>query len=289
MRRNWIEKCLNSLRDSTLPTIPIVVDNASTDATRHFVPEHFPEAVWLPQDTNLGFGKANNIGMRYAFDNGADYVFLLNQDATVHPRALQRMIEQSDGKSLITPMQLNGNGTALDAMFGQIVRKTPNTLIDDAVISNSRMLPYYNCGCIAAASWLLPREIISNLGGFNPLFHHYGEDNNYHQRLVYHGYKTRMVPDAYMYHDRQLHGDTALYNKTRLKREMMIAACDINSSFTAFLKYWIKTLVRCWIILLPQRKYIPGGMMTETIALVAKARKIAKGRKADRQRGMHWL
>ena len=62
MRRSWIERCLDSLRGSSVPVTPIVIDNGSTDETRTFVPQRYPEAVWLPQEKNLGFGQANNIG-----------------------------------------------------------------------------------------------------------------------------------------------------------------------------------------------------------------------------------
>ena len=83
MQSNWIDKCLRSLQNSTIASTAIVVDNGSTDGTCEYVPNTFPDAVWLPQNKNLGFGQANNIGIRYALKNNADYILLLNQDATI--------------------------------------------------------------------------------------------------------------------------------------------------------------------------------------------------------------
>ncbi|MCH5311707.1 MAG: glycosyltransferase, partial [Prevotella sp.] len=117
MRNDWINCCLSSLRDSTIKTIPIVVDNCSTDGTREFAPTQYPEVVWLPQNKNLGFGQANNIGIRYALENNADYVLLLNQDASLHKEAIRYMLEASDGTSLISPLHLNGKGSGFDNIF----------------------------------------------------------------------------------------------------------------------------------------------------------------------------
>lgn len=72
----WLEKCLKSC--GKFPVI--IVDNSSTDETVSFVEDNFPNVILLRQALNLGFGQANNIGIRYALDIGAENVFLLNQD-----------------------------------------------------------------------------------------------------------------------------------------------------------------------------------------------------------------
>ena len=75
----WIEFCLGSLKDSTIPITPLIVDNNSNDKTVSLIKEKYPEAIILANNQNLGFGKANNIGIKYAIEKGFDYVFLLNQ------------------------------------------------------------------------------------------------------------------------------------------------------------------------------------------------------------------
>ena len=113
MQRNWIDRCLMSLQKSTVPTIPVLIDNGSIDGTREHIPTHYPDVVWLPQDRNLGFGQANNIGIRYALEHQADYVLLLNQDAAIDADTIFKMLEVSDGYSLISPVHLNGDGGQL--------------------------------------------------------------------------------------------------------------------------------------------------------------------------------
>ena len=89
MQRNWIDRCMESLSKSTIQTIPVLIDNGSTDGTREHIPQHYPDAVWLPQDKNLGFGQANNVGIKYALEHNADYILLLNQDAALSPDAIE--------------------------------------------------------------------------------------------------------------------------------------------------------------------------------------------------------
>ena len=72
MHRGWIDRCLKSLSDSTVPVIPVIIDNGSADGTRDHIPTHYPDSIWLPQEKNLGFGQANNLGIKYALEHNAD-------------------------------------------------------------------------------------------------------------------------------------------------------------------------------------------------------------------------
>lgn len=288
MRRNWIERCLQSLQESTVPVTPIVVDNGSTDGTRDYVPSQHPAVIWLPQDRNLGFGQANNMGFRYALEHGADCVLLLNQDATLHPKALQRLLEASDGKSLLSPLQLNGEGSGLDFLFKYVLLQADHTAIDDALVGKG-LQTYYEGGKYAAACWLIPVLLLQEIGGFNPLFFQYSEDYNYLHRLNYHQYKTRLVPQAHMYHDRNQHGDNAVFMRRLLHRDMLLIACNINLSFVQCLWQWGKLLVLRYVRDLPKRQYLPGSFVYEAGWLIAHAASIRKSREMEKQKGSSWL
>ena len=86
----WIEKCLKSVVDQSEV---IVVDNNSSDNTLNHIKQYFPSVKILPQSENLGFGKANNIGISYALNNGAEAVFLLNQDAHVEKECIDKLVK----------------------------------------------------------------------------------------------------------------------------------------------------------------------------------------------------
>jgi GT2 family glycosyltransferase len=70
----------------SLGDIPaVVVDNGSTDGSAAAVAEQFPDAELISTGVNLGFAAGNNVGIRRALERGADWVLLLNNDATVEP------------------------------------------------------------------------------------------------------------------------------------------------------------------------------------------------------------
>jgi GT2 family glycosyltransferase len=85
--------CFASLeRARVSPLTLILVDNASRDGTVEAVSNHYPSVRIMRQQRNLGFAEGNNVGIRQALELGADYVFLLNNDATIAPDALDRCV-----------------------------------------------------------------------------------------------------------------------------------------------------------------------------------------------------
>ena len=64
MQRNWIEKCFSSIRNSSVPVKIIAIDNKSSDNSVEYIQENFPETILLESEKNLGFGGANNIGLK---------------------------------------------------------------------------------------------------------------------------------------------------------------------------------------------------------------------------------
>lgn len=288
MRKQWITRCLDSLLRSSCPVIPIVVDNGSSDGTRDFVPVHYPNVVWLPQEKNMGFGQGNNVGIKYALDHDADYVLLLNQDASLHPDAIKYMLEVSDGESLVSPIHLNGSGDRIDEMFRCSLNLADNTMNDDMLIRGT-LAERYEMSRISAACWLLPVHLLKKIGGFNPLFFHYGEDSNYSHRLAFHGVRTWVSTRSFMYHDRNLHGDPKAFLHKKLYRDLLLVACDINRSLFRRIAGWGRELVFCYMYDLPKRQYIPGTYCWEMCRLLVRSLSIMKSRKVEKRLGCHWL
>ena len=288
MRNNWIKDCLYSLGKSSYPVNTIVVDNNSSDNTCNFVCQSFPNVTLFQQNKNLGFGQANNIGIKYALKKNADYVLLLNQDATLNPTAVQEMINISDGNSLISPIHLNGQGNAIDHMFKGSLRNAENTLLDDLVIYGEQK-DKYETGEICAACWLMPISLIRQIGGFNPIYFHYGEDNNYYQRLLYHKIKPYVATKAFMYHDRLIHGNAEAFNKNKLHRDLLNITCNINNSFFNIIYGMTLRLFRCYFTDLPKKQYKIGAFCKETCWLLNNIKTILKSRKKEKIEQLNWL
>lgn len=91
----WIDRCLGSLKASLQPTDTLVIDNGSSDRTVEILRKNYPEIRLIANHANLGFGKANNIGMQIALKEDYDAVFLLNQDAWIDPKTLGSLAQES--------------------------------------------------------------------------------------------------------------------------------------------------------------------------------------------------
>lgn len=228
----WYERCFNSLRDSEYPVKTIVIDNASNDGTIEYIREHFPEIHLIESKENLGFGRANNLGMRYALDQGCDYVFLLNQDAWIESNTLGELIrvhQKNQDFGILSPMHLVKEKDALEYSCMRYIFNSENTdpqFIFDLVFGNVNDI--YIIKYINAAGWLLPRNILETIGGFCPLIYHYGEDDDYLNRLRYHNIKIGICPHSRMVHDtkNRLENSNILFEKAN--NENIDNLLDIN-------------------------------------------------------------
>ncbi len=70
----------------------LVVENGSTDNSETVLREHFPNIEIIQTGSNLGFAGGNNVGIRHALTQGAEYVWLLNNDTTVDEDALPALV-----------------------------------------------------------------------------------------------------------------------------------------------------------------------------------------------------
>lgn len=205
-KNNWITKCLNSIDASAKKCDIIAIDNGSTDETCKIIAENFPKVILIKNIENLGFGMANNVGLSYAVQNNYKYAFLLNQDAFVLPDTIDLLIGAASKNpefGLVSPMHLSGDGESLDAEFSrEIMHKYCPYLISDLILKKE-MDKIYEADFICAAAWLIPADTLRIVGGFNPSFFHYGEDNNYVHRLIYKNLKIGVYPCAKILHDRE--------------------------------------------------------------------------------------
>lgn len=235
----WYDRCFSSLRASELPLQTVVIDNASNDGTVEYIRENYPEIHVIASDVNLGFGQGNNKGMRYALDNGADYVFLLNQDAWIEPNTLKELVEIHKKHSeygILSVMNITKEkDNLLDGFINYIAdyNNCDRQLYND--LYWSRLKDVYEIKMILAAAWLLPRKTLETVGGFDPIFFHYGEDDNYAQRVYFHGLKIGICPKLYIVHDAQT-ARTEMAIELRRKvlsdqRNLLVDYCDINKEF----------------------------------------------------------
>jgi GT2 family glycosyltransferase len=79
-------RCLGSLLDVEHPNLRVVcVDNGSADGSQDAIRQQFPDVLLIEAGANLGYSGGNNLGIRAAIEDDADWVMLVNNDATVAP------------------------------------------------------------------------------------------------------------------------------------------------------------------------------------------------------------
>jgi|GEM_PF-1649942 len=194
--KKWIKKCIASCLASDYPVDIIVVDNGSTDETLDLLPKDSIHLCAL--NHNLGFGPANNLGMVLAFEElGADYVFLLNQDAYISTDAIGELVkchQQYPDLGLISPMHYDGLDKEFDYRFKIYYGRSKPCKEHEGL----RTVKFVN-----AAAWFLPKATIMKVGGFDPIFSHTGEDDNLCQRIRHRKLPIVIAEKSRIQHDRQ--------------------------------------------------------------------------------------
>ena len=94
--KDYISKCLDSLQKLVGKPEIVVVDNASTDSSAAFIKKNYPKLKLNRNDKNLGYAEGNNVGITYALDHGADFVWIVNPDVTVAPDSLFALLKAAE-------------------------------------------------------------------------------------------------------------------------------------------------------------------------------------------------
>ena len=194
----WIQKALRSVENSSLPADVVLIDNGSTDGTLPLVRTDFPGTRIIETGENLGFGAANNIGLCIALDEGYGFAYLMNQDAWLKKDTLEKLVAAHRQEwGVLSPVQVDAHGRR-DKRFAKKCGKYVDAALggyhNDSLVVE---VPF-----VMAAHWLLSRKAIETVGGFSPAFRQYGEDDNWIDRLHFHGLRCGVVPAAEAVHDR---------------------------------------------------------------------------------------
>lgn len=219
---NYIKRCLRDLKAAS-PDSPIhIIDNNSTDRTVTILNELNEKPHCL--DQNVGFGQANNIGINLARKQNAEFIFLLNQDAYLAPDSIKNIFTKGPPSTvhIHALLQLSGDGTRLDQNFRSTYLSPeycPEFLEDTYW---GRLKSTYPIRFTNAAAWLLPRNVIETIGGFNPSFFHYGEDDNYVHRAKFHGIQCLLHTDSAVYHDREERPGNPYFKDTQQKKRLFL-------------------------------------------------------------------
>lgn len=199
--------CLRSLDHLMYPNVNImVVDNASSDGSVDAIRAAYPGTTLLETGANLGFTGGNNVGIRYALEQGADYVMLLNNDTIVAPDMLNVMIEVMEHDPSIgvtgptiyyynAPDLIWSAGGKIDWSQGTTTMIGLNEEDKSQFGVSPRQVDYVT-GC----ALLVRRDVWNRVGLLDNQFFMYYEETEWCVRATRAGYKIMHVPQAMMWH-----------------------------------------------------------------------------------------
>jgi GT2 family glycosyltransferase len=209
--RNHLRNCLESIRKTSgcLVQQVIVVDNASTDGSPEMVTEQFSEVTLIRSSENLGFARANNLGMNHAT---SPFLALINSDVIVHPGCLEQLVEFLESHSevgLVGPKITGGDGrlqrtcTRLPTVWNLTCR----ALVLDRLLSRWPLfsgfeMRHWNYACraevevLSGCFWLARTAAVEKVGGLDERFFFYAEDVDWCKRFHDRGWKVMLVPEA---------------------------------------------------------------------------------------------
>lgn len=232
--------CIRSVFEKTqgVACEVIVVDNASGDGSVELLRETFGEQIKvIASDTNLGFGKANNLGAQHA---SGKYLFLLNPDTILINDAISILSDYlkkhpdagvAGGNLYARDMSpASSFCRSFDDLKSERRRASWLYLIGSKAETKLRQklripmpMKEFNftdreetVAYIFGADMMMPRRVFEEVGGFDPDFFMYAEEEELTWRITQKGYRVVSVPQAKIIH---LEGGTTCREHTFSERQ----------------------------------------------------------------------
>ncbi|KKT28694.1 MAG: Glycosyl transferase family 2 [Candidatus Yanofskybacteria bacterium GW2011_GWA1_44_21] len=190
----------------------IAVDNASEYETRSVITEEFPSVKLIPLKENLGYTRANNIGLKEAI---GDQLLILNVDIAPLAGSIEKMSHYMNNRpqiGMLGPELLNFDGTHQDSCFRFyspwtiIYRRLPFKLpfmkrelsrfrYADADLKQTQPVDW-----LMGSAILISREAYEKVGPMDESFFHYFNDVDWAQMFWENGFEVVYYPLVSMYH-----------------------------------------------------------------------------------------
>jgi GT2 family glycosyltransferase len=205
-RRDDSLACLRSLQQNSYPNHRVIVlDNASSDGSMDAITAEFPEVCLLPLSRNLGYAGNNNVGIDAAIDEGADWVFVLNEDTVLDPACLENLAAaaQTDPKAgVIGPLVYHFDEpqviqSAGGSLVGRNWRSRHNGQNEPDRGQYAAVQPV---DWVSGCAILVRREVIEQVGALDERFFYYWEETDWCRRAAEGGWKILLAPQAKLWH-----------------------------------------------------------------------------------------
>ena len=248
---NTVRSLIDTVKDLSYEII--IVDNASRDGSKELIKSKFLEINYIYNESNLGFAKANNLGLKIA---KGDYVLILNPDTIVKENSINLLINylrKNEKTGLVTCKIIGPEGT-LDASCHRSFPTIWNSFCHFSGLSklfhNSKVFASYNLLYLeddriaevdaVSGSFMLLRKKIIDEGILMPEdYFMYGEDIDFCYQIKRSGYKIEYVPISEIVHYR---GQSSKKDKIKLRKYFfdsmkIFVKKNYTSKYSLFFKF----------------------------------------------------
>ena len=205
-RKDDVLECLDSLRHLDYPNYEItVVDQNSSDGSRHAIISQFPHLTLLCNDENTGFAEGNNTGIRCALTAGADYITLLNNDATVEPNFLSALLDAAreyPAFDIFGPKIVFDSDPAIIWAAGSHIDWKRGISAQHGLgeVDNGQYADYAEVNALPGCAMMADRKVFETIGFFDGRFYLYYEETDWCARAQRAGFRLLYVPGTIVRH-----------------------------------------------------------------------------------------
>lgn len=152
---------------------------------------------------NVGFAAGVNIGIKYALAQGAQYVFLLNNDTIIEKDFLKKLVSVLETKKeigIVGPaIAFHKDGKTLYDLGGRVnllIGRTQHDEVEKIIDVNPKIVTYVSGCCM-----LIRKEVFEKVGFFDERFFLYSEDVDFSLRAKKAGFLSAVLPTVSIYHE----------------------------------------------------------------------------------------
>ncbi len=200
-------ECLSSVKKIDYPNYCIiVVDNGSTDGSQKVLRESFPDITIIENAANLGYAEGNNVGIRVALQNAAEYILVLNNDTVVDDKILDNFLTAANRSPRcgIFGGLIYYYSDRNRICFGKTkwnVKRGDFDIIDKDIMQNDNQISYYwETDYVCGAALFIREQVIKKIGLFEPKFFLCWEEVDFCTRAAKAGFTCLIVPNAKIWH-----------------------------------------------------------------------------------------
>lgn len=234
--------------------VTVVVDNASTDNSYGVLSKKLPrEVVLLHSEKNIGYAGGNNIGIRYAQEQGADYICVLNNDTVVLPDAFSKCVsylEENPQAGFVGPVILEyDKKDTVQSTGGNIYIKKGEVTLNNNGQHIDQLPEQLPCDYIGGACILLRTSLLEQVGYIPEAYFLFFEETEWCYKAKQAGLRNFCIPGAYVRHKGSVSIDAidGLHAYLMERNRVAFVRRNIGSriGFIAYLAYqFLKTLYR---------------------------------------------